>query len=209
MKPSWTTWLSFIGMRPPFALYAALLASPLAAQDSLPRGDPITNDGIERASIQVDAVFIDRLVPETVVQGGAWGSYLMARLGVVPIPDDLRFRIAVDTSHLEMFGTIADLPLETRQVLAPILGFFPPETMVVARIEMRRLGEEVVDFRLAAVNINGVDFPEGALARVLTQIGTQYPVLTKTGRNLLVRIPKDGDIKFEEGGVRLRIVEPE
>jgi hypothetical protein len=195
-------------MRIALLLCGQLLAvSSLWAQEGDPPGDPLTNEGVDRAAALIESVFIDRYVPYAVVDGGDWGSYMMAQLGVYPIPGDLLFRVTVDTSHMEMFGRIADLPIETRQVLAPMLAFFDPETMVRARIELRRLGPEVIDFRLASVSINGVDFPEGSLARFMTQIGAQYPVLTKTGRNLLVKVPRDAEVTLEDGGVRIEIVD--
>jgi len=110
-------------------------------------------------------------------------------------------------AHMELFGTIADLPLETRHVLAPILGFFSPETSLIARIEMRRLNAEVVDLRLVSLWINGRQFPETALALFLAQVGKQYPALTETGRNLRLRVPRTGLVELEAGGVRLRMVD--
>ena len=191
-----------------FSAVAIVVVSPVGPlQTQEPDGELLSNDGIERASVLVDSVFVDRHLSEAFVSGGDFGSYLLARLGVIPIPDDLRFRVAVDTSAIELYGRIEDLPALTRQILGPLLGIFPPQTMVTGRIQLRRVGEEVVDFRLAEMYVNDNQIPEGVLARFLTQVGSQYPVLSKTGRNLYVRIPRDGEISLEPGGVRVWIRE--
>jgi len=189
-------------------LGSLLVASVASAQDGpTPKGYPLSTDGTHLASLQWDSVFVSRQTSETFLDGGAWGSYVMAEMGVIPIPDDLRFRVSVEPSHMELFGTIADLPLETRQVLAPILGFFSPETSLIARIEMHRWNAEVIDLRLVSLAINGREFPETALALFLAQIGKQYPVLTETGRNLRLEVPRTGLVELEAGGVRLRMVD--
>ncbi len=126
-------------MRLTTTLIASLLVVSVAsAQEPTLPGHSLSTDGIREAAMQWDSVFVSRQTAETFVDGGAWGSYVMAEMGVIPIPDDLRFRVSVSPTHMELFGTIADLPLATRQVLAPILGFFSPETSLIARIEMRR-----------------------------------------------------------------------
>ncbi len=184
-----------------------LVVSVAAAQEPTPHGYSLSTDGIREAAMQWDSVFVSRQTAETFIDGGAWGSYVMAEMGVVPIPDDLRFRVSVSPTHMELFGTIADLPLETRHVLAPILGFFSPETSLIARIEMRRLNAEVVDLRLVSLWINGRQFPETALALFLAQVGKQDPALTETGRNLRLQVPRTGLVELEAGGVRLRMVD--
>ncbi len=189
------------------AICLALLpaVSNLAAQENGPAGDPITNAGVVRATLLFDSVFVDREVDDGYVDGGAWGSYLLDRMGVFPIPDDLLFRVSVDANHIEMFGTIADLPLATRHALAPILGFFSPETTLIARITLNRRNAVTVDFRLSALAINGREFPEAALATFLAQIGKKYPTLTHTGRDLLLTVPREGVVELEDGRVRLRM----
>lgn len=207
MDPKGHLRLSYIMRLFPTLVGSLLVASVASAQNGPPpSGLPLTTDGIRLASMQWDSVFASQLTAETFVDGGAWGSYVMGEMGVIPIPDDLRFRVSVAPTHMELFGTIADLPLETRQVLAPILGFFSPETTLIARIEMRRLNAQVIDLRLVSLAINGREFPETALAIFLAQIGKQYPALTETGRNLRLEVPRTGLVELEAGGVRLRMV---
>jgi hypothetical protein len=95
------------------AVVAAVL--PALAQSSGepgPSGEAITNEGVVRASAVVDSVLLDGLARERIVGAGDFASYLMARLGVVPIPADLRFRVVPDTTVLRLTGRVADLPPE-------------------------------------------------------------------------------------------------
>jgi hypothetical protein len=77
-----------------FALAAALV-SLLPGQGPTGR---ITRSGVARAQAVVDSVFLDRKATEGSIEGGDWASYLMARLGVEPIPENTEIQIVVDNS---------------------------------------------------------------------------------------------------------------
>ena len=49
----------------------------------------------------------------------------------------------------------------------------------------------------------GLGIPESILARFLMQVGERYPVLGKSGRELLVGVPVDGRVGLVQDGVRL------
>lgn len=179
----------------------SLVAGPLLGQE--PAGDPLTNQGVVRASAAVDSVFIDRTLSHAPVAGGDFASYLMARLGIRPIPPDLRLRVTVDTTLILFHGRIEDLPGEARRALGPLLGFFGPETPVAAQVQLESAGPRAVRFRLANVIINGITIPERLLQIVMAQVGDQYPALTATGRDLFVEIPPTSQILLAHGTVRL------
>lgn len=175
-------------------------ASPLIAQDA---GDSLSTAGVYRASAVVDSVFIDRRLEEAVVPAGDFGSYLLARLGVMPIPEDLRLEVAVDTAGVVLRGRIGDLPAEARRELGPLLGMFPPTTPLTGLIRLDKVAREVVRFRLMAITVNGFPLPEPFLASVMLDVGRRYPVLGRTGRDLFVEVPADAAIVLEAGRVRL------
>lgn len=188
---------------------AALVSGWLIGQIPVAQGpvsDQLSNAGVARASAKVDSVFIDRLIPETIIDGGDFGSYLMARLGVIPIPDDLKLRVAVDPQKILIHGRVADLPELARQTLGPLMGMVPLETPIAGDVELSRVNQEVIRLRLAAVRVNGIPVPEGLVAAVMYQVGRQYPVLGQSGRDLYVRIPADGEVTLVPGGVKLRIL---
>ncbi|GBD33258.1 hypothetical protein HRbin33_02239 [bacterium HR33] len=185
------------------ALAAWLVGTVATAQAP---ADQLTNEGVARASAKVDSVFIDRLIPEVVIGGGDFGSYLIARLGVIPIPDDLKLRVAVDTQKILIHGRVADLPELARQTLGPLIGMVPLQTPIAGEVELSRVADEIIRFRLAAVRVNGIPLPEGLVAAVMYEVGRQYPVLGKSGRDLYVRIPADGEVNLVPGGVMLRIL---
>jgi hypothetical protein len=60
-----------------------------------------------------------------------------------------------------------------------------------------------VRFVLTAIRVNGYPVPESILSRFLAQVGARYPVLTKTGRELLVGVPVDGHVTLVQNGVRI------
>jgi hypothetical protein len=186
------------------ALVAAIFAfgaAPLAAQ--VPFGDSLSTAGIYRASASVDSVFVDRSLAESTIDGGDFASYLMARLGVIPIPPDLGFRVAVDSQRIMLNGRVSDLPAEAREELGMMLSMVPDRTPVLAYIDLLSAGPRAVRFRLSAVALGGMDIPEVLLQTVMSQVGRRYPTLTKSGRDLFVEIPVNGRISLVQGGVRL------
>jgi hypothetical protein len=182
------------------ALPVALAAPPAAAQSG---PDSITQVGVTRASAVVDAVFVDRLLPEGTVAVGDWASYLMARLGVVPIPADLRVRVRSDSQRVVISSRIRDLNAETRAALGPIVGMLPPETQIAGEITQRRPSREVIQFYLDRVTVNGVPIPDGFVAATMLEVGKQYPALSRSGRSLYVQVPADAQVIILPGTVRL------
>jgi hypothetical protein len=183
-------------------LLMALCASPTSAQEPA-FTDSIRAGGIVRASSVVDSVFVDRTLPHGFVFAGDWSAYLMARLGAVPIPDDLRVAVVADTQQIVLRTRVGDLPFLAKQALGPLLGMLPPETVVEGDIGLDRLGPQVVRFRLLAVRINGLPVPERFLQEVMAGVGRQYPALTHTGRDLLIQVPPEAEVLLAPGGVRL------
>jgi hypothetical protein len=176
------------------------LAAPAAAQSE---PDSVTQGGVTRASAVVDAVFVDRLLPEGTVGVGDWASYLMARLGVVPIPADLRVRVRSDSQRVVISSRIRDLNAETRAALGPIVGMLPPETEIAGEITLLRPNREVIQFYLDGVKVNGVPIPEGFVAATMIEVGKQYPALSRSGRSLYVQVPADAQVVILPGIVRL------
>ena len=182
-------------------LATAALTQSLTAQQRAP--DSVTAAGVLRASTAVNSVFVDRTHDGAFVGVGDWASYLMARLGVIPIPPDLRIRVTGDTAKVVMASRLGDLPWEARRALGPLVRMFPAETEVAGEISLSRVAREVVRFRLETVRMNGVPLPDPLVQSALFDVGRQYPALTKSGRDLFVEIPRDALVVLESGGVRL------
>jgi hypothetical protein len=180
---------------------AAALAGRATAQETA--FDSVTAGGVFRASAVVDSVFVDRLSPEGFVTAGDWAAYLMARLGVIPIPPDLKIRVVSDTQRIQLSSRLGDLPYEARKALGPLVGMLPPETMIAGDITLSRAAREVVRFHLETVRLNGLPVPEPLVYGALVEVGRQYPALTRTGRDLFVEIPTDAVVALMDGRVRL------
>jgi hypothetical protein len=151
----------------------------------------------------VDSVFVERSLRGAVVDGGDFSAYLMARLGVRPIPPSLGFRVTVDTEHILLHGRIRDLPPQAAAALGPMVTALDPETMVQAEIGLSSAGPRAVRFRLVSVEIGGFTMPEMLLQPALAEVGRQYPALTASGRDLLVEIPPGGRITLMPVGIAL------
>jgi hypothetical protein len=180
---------------------AVVLTAPPAAAQASP--DSVTQWGVVRASAVVDAVFVDRKLPDGTVGVGDWASYLMARLGVVPIPSDVRVMVRSDSTRVVISSRIRDLNAETRAALGPIVGMLPPDTEIAGDITLLRPHPEVVQFYLATVRVNGVPIPDGFVAATMLEVGKQYPALSSSGRSLYVQVPAEAQVQFLPGWVRL------
>ncbi|MFN0177469.1 MAG: hypothetical protein ACKVZ0_01630 [Gemmatimonadales bacterium] len=182
-------------------LAAFIAVSRLSAQtpDSL-RGR-LSNEGVLRASVVVDSVFLDRTKPVATIDGGDWASYLLARLGAGRIPDGLGIEVVVDTVRILVRGRLQDLPPETRGLLGPVASMVDSSTMIVADVIMQRTGREVVRFWLRGLSVSGFPFPEFLLGSMMASIGRQYPALTASGRDLYVQVPPDGQISLQPGSI--------
>ena len=184
------------------AALLALPAVPAHAQGGVPT-DSIRPIGVARASAVVDSVFVDRTLPHGFVFAGDWGAYLMARLGIQPIPPELKIEVLADTVNILLRTRVGDLPPEALAALGPLLGFLPPETIVTGVIGLQKIAREVVRFRLDAVRIREFPVPDPLLHQVMAGVGKQYPALTSTGRDLLIQIPLDAEVLLAAGGVLL------
>jgi hypothetical protein len=185
-------------------LLLAAYGSPLTAQ----AWQPISMAGIQRVSGKVDSVFIERKVTEFVVGGGDWVSYLAARLGAVPIPEPSGIQVAVDTARILVMGKMSDLPQDTWSLLGPVAMLVDPNTKLEAEVMMAPTGPGAVRFVLTTIRVGGMTIPESLLARFLAQVGERYPVLGKSGRELLVGIPTDGHVGLVQDGVRIWVDKP-
>jgi hypothetical protein len=189
-------------IRPLAAAVAVILAPALLAAQA-PPPDSVRQQGVARASAVVDSVFVDRQLAEGLVASGDWASYLMARLGIYPIPADLRIEVLCDTQRITIQTKVGDLPAEAKLALGPIVGMLPPETVVAGDIGLQKVAREVVQFRLETVRVNGVPLPEGLVATVMMDVGKKYPALSRSGRSLFVEIPTDAAVELRRGAVRL------
>jgi hypothetical protein len=186
------------------AVLLALALGPLAPEARAQVAqDSVTQVGVSRASAVVDAVFVDRLIPQGTVGAGDWASYLMARLGIVPIPADVRVRVRSDSNLVRISSRVRDLNAQTRAALGPIAGMMPPDTEIAGDIIVQRPLPEVVQFYLAAVRVNGVALPEALVANAMLQVARDYPALGRSGRSLFVQIPANADVRFLPGEVLL------
>lgn len=170
------------------------------------RWEPISMAAIARANAKVERVFIERSVTSDTIGGGDWVSYLAARLGALPIPDTTGIRVVVDTHRIVVRGRVVDLPAETRALFWPLQFFSDTTTTLEAEVVMAPTGPGAVRFVLTTIRVNGIAIPETVLSIFLAGVGRQYPVLTKTGRELLVGVPPDGGrVTLLRNGVRVWI----
>lgn len=197
-------------------LFACLVAAAVpATAQTVGTGDPapgiawsrISMEGIPRANDLVESVFINRATREQLVNGGDWVSYLAARLGALPIPEGTGIRVAVDSQRILVDGRMVDLPPETRALFGPMAMLLDTNSVLRAEVVMAPTGPGVVRFVLATISVNGFQIPESILSSFLARVGQQYPVLTRTGRELLVAVPPDGKVNLVDNAVRLWIDE--
>jgi len=190
-----------------------LLCLPAVAQaqsDSAPsRGaavawQPISAEGVVRASALVDSVFVDRRLPQASVGGGDFAAYLMARLGVRRFPPDFNFRVAADSGGIRIGGRVMDLPGEARSALSSLVMLLAPETRLEAQIVLLPEGSRAIHFHLDAVTVEGVAIPNGLLDPMMAEVGRQYPALTSSGRDLYVEVPSGALVVFTIDSVTLK-----
>ena len=182
-------------------LLLALTLASLAATQAPP--GRISRAGVARAQAVVDSVFLDRKALEGTIEGGDWASYLMARLGVEPIPENTEILIAVDSTHIVLSGRLQDLPQEARAMIGPLAALVDSSTVLAADIALLPAAQGLSHFRLQGVSVGGFPVPEIVLRSMLLDVGEHYPALTKTGRDLYVEIPTDGRVRLIPGAVRL------
>jgi hypothetical protein len=186
-------------------LAAGLLATVATAQAPAAR---LSDAGAYRAAALVDSVFVDRAKRESVVEGADFASYLVARLGIRPVPADLALDVTVDSSAVEIGGRVDELPIPVKAALGSALAFLDPASVVTADVVLERARRGVVRFHLRSILVNGFPLPEPLLIPLMAEVGAAYPALTNTGRDLLVAIPDDGEIVLLPGAVRVAIMGP-
>jgi hypothetical protein len=187
---------------------AAALAAPVRGPQS-PTGDPLTNAGVARAAARVDSVFVSRKARQALIRGGDFGSYLIARLGVNPIPPDLTLRVAVRPSGMVLGGRLGDLPARARDAMGTMFAFLPLSTPIAGDIAVDRVAPDAVRFRLASARVNGIPVPETVLNAIMSGVAHQYAAPTPSGRDLIVRVPPGGNLQLLTGWVRLSRTVPE
>lgn len=191
-------------MRPLMA--GAVLAAALAAPASRlqdPAGEILTNAGVARAAARVDSVFVSRTAHQALIRGGDFGSYLVARLGVNPIPPDLTLRVAVRPTGILLAGRLGDLPVRARDAMGTMFALLPLSTPIAGDIAVARVAPDAVRFRLAGARVNGIPVPETVLNAIMAGVAHQYAAPTPSGRDLVVRIPPEGNLQLLTGWVRL------
>ena len=184
------------------AALAAALAAP-ATRLQNPAGDPLTNAGFMRAAAGVDSVFVSRKANQALIRGGDFGSYLIARLGVYPIPPDLTLRLAVSPSGMVLAGRLSDVPQRARDAMGTMFAFLPLSTPIAGDIAVTRVAPDAVRFRLAGARVNGVPVPETVLSAIMSGVARQYAAPSGSGRDLTVRVPPEGNLQLLTGWVRL------
>ncbi|MGH7630140.1 MAG: hypothetical protein ACREOF_12330 [Gemmatimonadales bacterium] len=186
---------------------SAVLFLPMLAEAQTPAGR-LSEAGVYRAAALVDSVFVERARRESTVEGADFASYLVARLGVRPVPSDLALDVVVDSSGVRIGGRLDELPPQVKAELGAAVAFLDPGSIVTADVVLRPAGTGVVRFHLRSILVNGFPLPEPLLVPLMAEVGVRYPALTKTGRDLLVAIPADGDVQLLPGAVRVAISGP-
>lgn len=184
------------------AALAATLAAP-APRHQDPAGDALTNAGIARAAARVDSVFVSRTAGQALIRGGDFGSYLIARMGVNPIPSDLTLRVDVRPSGMVIAGRLRDVPQQARDAMGTMFTFLPLSTPIAGEIAVARIAPDAVRFRLAAARVNGIPVPEAMLNAIMASVAHQYATPTPSGRDLVVRVPPGGNLQLLTGWVRI------
>jgi hypothetical protein len=197
-------------------IFALLVLVPRVSGQTAPPPPPapespgrITRVGVARAQAVVDSVFLDRVIREGYIDGGDWASYLMARLGVEPIPENSAIGVAVDSTHVEFSGRLQDLPAEARNMMGPLAALVDSSTVITGEIVQLPAARGIAHFRLQRVRVGRFPIPEDVLRYMLFDIGARYPALTKSGRDLFVEIPTDGQVSLVPGAIRIRILPTE
>lgn len=167
-------------------------------------GALMTNAGVVRAAGVVDSVFVAPYKrDDATVDAGDWTAYLMARLGVRPIPE-MGLRVTIDSLRLRVRGRISDLPPEARSALSGFIAFLDPSTPFEASVSLDQAAPNAIRFHLDSAWIAGFPIPDPILGQGLRVVGEKYPVLANGGRDLFVETPVGATVRFSTAGVRLQ-----
>ena len=180
--------------------------SPPASPPAFESPGRITREGVARAQAVVDSVFLDRKISQGYIDGGDWASYLMARLGVEPLPENTAIAVVVDSTHVEFSSRLQDLPAEARRMFGPLEALVDSSTVLTAEIVQLPAAKGIAHFQLKRVLVGSFPVPETVLRYMLLDVGEKYPALTKSGRDLFVEIPVDGQVSLVPGAIRIRIL---
>jgi hypothetical protein len=168
----------------------------------------LSEEGVYRAAALVDAVFVERTRRESTVAGGDFASFLVARLGVRPVPPGLALDVLVDSSAVQISGRLDSLPPAVKASLGSAVMLVDPASVLTADVVLAPARAGVIRFHLRSILVNGFPLPEPLLAPLMAQVGSRHPALTSTGRDLLVAIPADGQVELRAGTVRVAISGP-
>ena len=167
-------------------------------------GALMTNAGVVRAAGGGDSVFVAPYKSyDATVDAGDWTAYLMARLGVRPIPE-MGLRVTIDSLRLRVRGRISDLPPEARTALAGFVALLDPATPFEASVALDQAAPNAIRFHLDSAWIAGYAIPDPILTQGLRVVGEKYPVLANGGRDLFVETPIGGTVRFSAAGVKLQ-----
>jgi hypothetical protein len=190
-------------------------AGPALAQSPAPAAngatvpvDSVSLEGVLRAGAVVDSVFVDLLSRSGEVAPGDFGSYLLARLGVEPFPENLAWRVEADSGVIFIRGRFKDIPEEARGMFGNLLLFVDSTTTLAAEVRPGPAGPGLARFRLDRVLINGIAVPDFVMISIFNSVGRQYPALTESGRDLYLQVPVDGRIRLLPGKVVLERTGP-
>jgi hypothetical protein len=183
----------------------ALSVAPAGAQDSTvraPRGR-ITNAGVSRANLSVDSVFVKRTATADTIEIGDFAGYMLARLGVPPFSDSLKFVVSADTARVRISGRLMDFPVEARTELGPIFTFLDSTSVFEVDMSMPQGSDRLMRFRLQRTTVRGIPIPDMLLLPALNEYARRYPVLADGGRELLVEMPAGATAKLVPNGIAI------
>ena len=197
------------GADPAPARSSGTSSAPRGAKASAPvEPQRLSSAGVYRAAARVDSVYVTRVNRQAFVEGGDFASYLVARVGVRPVPDNLAIDIAVDTGAVTLSSRVSQLPPAVKAALGPALMFLSDQSVIAADVVLIRQQPGVVRFHMRSLLVDGSALPEVLVGPLMAQVGARNRALTDTGRDLLVSIPVDGTMRLERGGVTVAIRTP-
>jgi hypothetical protein len=182
-------------------------AGPVAAQvvpssSPLP-GSRITDSGVARAGALIDSVFVLRTRLVDTVDIGDFAAHVLARLGVPPFGDSLRFRVTADSARIRISGRLDDFPADERNELRPIFFFVDSSSVFVAEISMPQSDSGIMRFRLERVMVKGFVIPDILLLPALQEFDDRYPILAANGREFLVAMPLEAHARLIHDAIEL------
>jgi hypothetical protein len=161
LKRSWPFFALVLAVARVVAQSPSASPQPVLPQPVFESPGRITRVGVARAQAVVDSVFLDRRIPQGFIDGGDWASYLMARLGVEPLPENTAIAVVVDSTQVEFSSRLQDLPPEARRMFGPLEALVDSSTVLTAEIVQLPAAKGIAHFQLKRVLVGS--FP-GAVA---------------------------------------------